>query len=623
MWKHLAALIVLSVVLYPKAVSADDSAKPDPRLDAQVTIDCVNVRLYTALDRISAQTKVTIRAGRNANDWPVRDMPLLVCARDIPLGKLLRGIADATHLLLSESPVDSVSTYRIWRDAKREKEISDFEESRKAAARAAASHDWDTLSKVKDIPRDQFKGTQFGGLVHQNVYPMSDLISRLGSDARERVMDGEKMVFGMSNSPAGIKPYVMACIQAFYDNVVELRNENGEPAPKPLDEILNSCHINIQFGRFGEYPDKLCTEINLEGLDTYTQVNPESYQRPAEKLLPDLPPRPKVPDPKLKRDDIDPRYKKLVLDEHGPSFLDTKLKLDRPKDGQKLTYSDLLCAVSKTTGYSIVAEGNAARYVGLVMSLDDELTAILAGKEVTVREALEFGTDLNREVWYLDEANKLIVGRDDEWIETVKSLVPEKLLKETSAKLNGNGMDLDDLLPFSGLSKEQARAWIWNCPEYPAVQAASHSFAALMAGSSLWAFYAALDPTDRATARSGKPVDLSSLDHAWTSSIMRRYLAGDAERRYMNARIAGPPQTMDPAAFINPEASPALSLWVEKKELPEVKGKDLYIVHVKSLKDGASQEITESLSALLPLFAPGKDPVLQKLKEKKQSSGNG
>jgi len=49
--------------------------------------------------------------------------------------------------------------------------------------------------------------------------------------------------------------------------------------------------------------------------------------------------------------------------------------------------------------------------------------------------------------------------------------------------------------------------------------------------------------------------------------------------------------------------------------LPEVKGKDLYAVHLKAEKAGDSQETQETLSALFPVLVPDKDPVLRKLRE--------
>ena len=130
--------------------------EPDPRLAERVTIDCANVRLHTALERISAETGVIVRAGRNKTDWVVRDVPVLACARDLPLGVLLRGIADANHLLLSRTRIGDIISYRIRRDTKRQTELDTFEETRAAAAQAAATYDWDVLAQVKELPESAF-----------------------------------------------------------------------------------------------------------------------------------------------------------------------------------------------------------------------------------------------------------------------------------------------------------------------------------------------------------------------------------------------------------------------------------------------------------------------------------
>ena len=70
----------------------------DKRLDQKITYESLDKRLHSVLDDLTAMTGVTVRCGDSKNDWQVRDLPLVVCARDLPLGKLLRTIADCTHL---------------------------------------------------------------------------------------------------------------------------------------------------------------------------------------------------------------------------------------------------------------------------------------------------------------------------------------------------------------------------------------------------------------------------------------------------------------------------------------------------------------------------------------------
>ena len=57
----------------------------------------VGVRLKTVIEDLSSTTGVKISCGKTKDDWRVRDIPVVVCVKDMPLGKVLRAIADATH----------------------------------------------------------------------------------------------------------------------------------------------------------------------------------------------------------------------------------------------------------------------------------------------------------------------------------------------------------------------------------------------------------------------------------------------------------------------------------------------------------------------------------------------
>ena len=146
----LAALVFLTWTI---TQARANETEPDDRLKQTITLDCVNARLHTAIEQIAAPTKVTINAGISKDDWKTRDVPILVCARDIPLGNLLKGLADTAHLLWSGSKGDDgVLKYRVWRDRKWQDQLDAYKEAKSAARTALANYDWDVMTKIKDLP---------------------------------------------------------------------------------------------------------------------------------------------------------------------------------------------------------------------------------------------------------------------------------------------------------------------------------------------------------------------------------------------------------------------------------------------------------------------------------------
>ena len=91
----------------------------DEQLNQQVTYTGTGKRLHTVLEDISKMTNITVRCGKDKDDWQVRDLPVVVIVKNMPLGKLLQTLADCTHLAFSSNQVDGKTTYRIWRDRSR------------------------------------------------------------------------------------------------------------------------------------------------------------------------------------------------------------------------------------------------------------------------------------------------------------------------------------------------------------------------------------------------------------------------------------------------------------------------------------------------------------------------
>lgn len=592
-------MIVLVFLVGGTALSAE-KLPSDPRLSEKVTVDCTNTRLYKALGSISTQTKVKISAGRNEQEWTVRDLPVLVCSRDLPLSVLLQSIADANHLLLTPTRKQGKWAYQIWRDPKREVEMAASDEARREAALAAATWDWDALCRVKDIPYDALPAKQRDSERYIRTKALSNIVSQLGIQARDKVLSGDMILLGLANSPEMLKPYLM---DAFKSLQADVENSPGETTPPSLDEIIDYCHITLRFGRWLEYPDHLYAEVALRGV--MTQVHPMEFERYwSDKLGSDYIKRPVVSQPKLVSDLLGPQYEKLVFKKGmADQFLDTKVKIPKSEAAKTLaganmqsdeglsmlmggrgpSYADLLSEVSRATGYSIVAEGQAARYEGTVLSMIKDLAAMF-GRETTVREALEFIVGIADLDWYLDREHKLLIGRDREWMERLNHLVSEKLLVDLQRKMKGPGIELDDIEPLTSLTRDQFRFWIAYCPEFPAIEQLYRATMTIQ-GDSVWKLYFMLTPADRSRLKAGELVFLSAYDQASVASIVNACVQDRVQMLVANAHQVPQPWMTRGDLFADENASPVVSVRLQKDTVPK-QSTSIYHLHMHLQMEG-------------------------------------
>ena len=50
--------------------------------------------------------------------------------------------------------------------------------------------------------------------------------------------------------------------------------------------------------------------------------------------------------------------------------------------------------------------------------------------------------------WTNDEKNKLLIGSENDWPTAHVNLVPEQVISNLKRKLNGDGVELDDVTPI-------------------------------------------------------------------------------------------------------------------------------------------------------------------------------
>ena len=170
------------------------SEKPDPRLSQKVTYQGGYKRLHAVAEELTRQTGVTIRCGSSAEDWRVRDVPLVVCVRDMPLGELLKSIAACAHASLTTDQIANSRpekpTYRLCRTREQEHDISSAVSARAEASRKLADWTWDTLAAYADMPdaSDQIKPTP--ELDAAQVRAVAQALKALGGQAEKRMLSG-------------------------------------------------------------------------------------------------------------------------------------------------------------------------------------------------------------------------------------------------------------------------------------------------------------------------------------------------------------------------------------------------------------------------------------------------
>lgn len=586
--RNYVIILLLLMIIVPCAASDDDL--PDPRLAEKITIDCVNGRLYNALDRISAEAGVTLHAGRNTHEWQVRDYPVFVSARDLPLGTLLRSIADATHLLLSKSEAGDETIYRIWRDAKRQSELDLFEKTRASALRAAIAWDWDMIVAVGDFTDADDSRLPAGWFAERKA--VSKALAYLGDGVRDRVIDGENVVFTVANAP----PAVQNCFREWLKDLTYKEYT--------LEEKLNTCHLDIKTSQRGLYDGSLHVEpwvVRAGGDFDSSEFLPWLKGR-----NPDWPDRPVVPKPVPEADRLPSRYVRFdPLKDGGPTFLDMKLSIPAPEGKKSPTYSDLLPDISDAIGYSIIAEGCAARYCPPVASNIYRFPGMF-DREITVREALSWASRNTKQEWYLDEENKLILGRDTEWNELAKGLVPEKLLVDLADKLRGSGLDLEDLEPVVNLTDEQCRQWMIYCPEFPEVELIPES---AVRGSSFLRLYLALSASDRAKAKAGTPVSLDRCDPRFVAEVLRRFASQYAKGLCLHGytdQLSAP--LLKAEALLDPSYFQHATIHLEKHYGTTDAKVCTYLIHVTADVGEKAETVTYGIPAAIPIRVPVEQP---------------
>ena len=527
-------MLMVLACFYGISCAADVDTAKDSRLAQPVTIECVNTRLHVVLAQLDEKTGVAIRSGRDNRDWQVRDIPVTVCAKDMPLGKLLKTIATSTHLLLSKEQVGQTTIYRIWRDAKRRKELDDYFKAKDTANLAGIAWDWDAVCKLKDIPASD------GSSDHQMEMDrnLAGLLSSLGPEGKNKVMQGGYVRCTLANTPESMHGYMNKILQG-----ILVSFPSAPQTLTPGDTQRSGMTVYLDRDNKGELRLWFAAGVDFVTSETRSsgqkciEVSPvTSYNAAQQKSVDraERPAQPKMPTHQMPDGD----WRELAGREAWDlPVLQTKVSLEVPKDKDAITCGGLLAALSKATGFAVVCEDFAShKRVPSPAGLFAKDTTIKAVLQALDRSSAG-GMPQARFVWHINVKDKVILGTSDSWTSHHINLVSEGFLAYLMDKLSGDGVNLDDYLKIMALEKGQVDEWIRYAPDFAILDAYGHP-----SHREFWMLYDSLSPQQKAQAQTEAGLPMRDLQPAYMAYLLLCYNQSEADKAHHNPFMGSEPK---------------------------------------------------------------------------------
>lgn len=556
----------------------------DNRLLQPVTYQPGYRRLHDVADELTKLTSVRISSGRNNDDWHVRDIPLVVCVKDMPLGRLLKMVAAAAHVQIASETVgkeDPTPVYRFARTREGEKELSDPAAAKVEANRKLASWAWDAMAaygKMPDAPLEialefyektpvlrDVNGNPLSpdsaklmlkelGLEPEAISVTANVIASLGPEAKAKLLAGEQLTVKVNDAT---DPGAMRSLIKHVCGTMGTHD--------PTEDEINRATLAMKLRERPEYDpsagltfmfDSIPVDIDGERSAYFWEGYPVSQARAlmyAKGLK--LPAMPDVE--KILRDEDNPPGSGFELVKSRKDYehpaLQEKIKLDLPKREKRYCYAETLTAAAKAAGFDIICEDFFSHNVKPTYTAED------FDAEPTFASVIDRANRWPSTRWYLDKDNKLIVGYAREWREHHANLVPQRMLDDLHAKLEGAGAELDDVTPLVQLTAKQVQEWIGSAPQ-------TYSFSVDLTGEdcAVWHLYEALEAEDKKLAKSEAGLPLAKFDPVWVSSVVQ----GEKVRSERNI-ILFSTQGNKPFKLADPELVKRLVMRVESEPVEE------------------------------------------------------
>ncbi|MEN6520568.1 MAG: hypothetical protein ABFD46_05390 [Armatimonadota bacterium] len=484
--------LVMLLLLACMLTGSYAAEKSDARLSKKITCYSGYVRLSDAVAEISKLSGIKIAAGISRNDWQVRDMPVVMCINDIEVGKLLNMMTDAYFLALKKTDVDGEVLYRFYRPKIYQDILSkanDKEESYKYQRELYKWKLYDWMGSLSDEDVEKlyqqinqknpnclsFYGPDSQRLGYDEVVSYSKLIKSLGEEGMAKLMNGEDVTLSVGQGgDVGkmVQDYILQKKEIVDALVAEisksvLMDKHGNPLPsyteiipEPETPDLEQAQIkftldstngislksSVSAGPFyaeGFLGDLTSFTLALEQSSTPKDLDPQSTSKSSEK-------------PVFPKYSKQPMYEMKYLTDASNNLLKPETKYEFKKPAKEtVTLADVLTEVSKTTGYSILADD----YLDHRDIKPGTYKDVFTGKKSLVN--VMWSSDIKyRFKWYINEENKLIDLKPVSWPDNYNNLVPKTSFADWLDKANSSGLELYDFLAMWRLTDGQELDWI-------------------------------------------------------------------------------------------------------------------------------------------------------------------
>ena len=504
----------------PNTVKAKPTAETqavDERLAQKVTYEGGYKRLHTAIDDISALTGVQLYSGSSSKDWQVRDIPVTICVKDMPLGKLLNSIAKATHLTISSEMVDGARVYRIRRDLKSQKEFDEYFERKRDVSSKLSDWSWDTLIRAKDIPEstiNEVAKTPQKKLDCKSAQVLGKLLAELGPTAKKKVLSGDVITLTPRTAESStrdiLREYYTLCWQGQMnwrepktgkteagspDNediekcVISIRPdpEDGDIAidliPLKVNDVVTCCGISLS--------TYIYAIRDIKGFDPKDALHSSSDAKPSVEENNDL---------KILKKDVD----------WNLPILQGKVLLEKPRTEDGPVTADALTALAKASGLNVICEDFQSHKTAWSYNVSG-----VFGTSMTVADVLRRVLEMQ---WSPDEKEKTLVGVAMGWRDRHRNLVSESTITNFRKKLDGNGAELEDYLMLLQLSNRQIADWFGIAANMPEL---SQGYVK-ETDKILWLLYDYINLEDKTLAKSESGFPLAKCDPKWLEDALKK-----------------------------------------------------------------------------------------------------
>jgi hypothetical protein len=592
-------------------------ADEKPQLSQLTSISASNVRLHAVLEQLSKSTGVDIRCGKSEKDWQSRDIPVIVCVKDMPLDRLLRLIADSTHLAYSVTHTDQDKVIcRIYRDKKCQNDLDAEWKTRWDQV----TWDWNALIELGK--RSDLDNLDIG-TDSAKIKAAAKLIASLPPDTLDRLYQEGEIVLNTKTAPdASVVSELYKTIwndacpytwlndpksedsKAWVDKLFE--SAGNAPAPEQIDAAFVS--VKVQGKR---YQIDISVFPVVKGLAVIRRTM--GIEELASNLdrIPgfDLSTRPKTFRSDRLFDISSSKYSFLSSyskkEEWNLPELNTKFHIDLPKD-KKPAYGDIVSAVAKASGFNIVLEDFASY---------KQKEAPSIASDTTLANALK---TLNKWWWSINPDTKTIMGWSTNWRHHHNSLVAEAFINDLDRKVREAGLNLDDVAPLFNLSTDQMYEWFSEGVNTGAL-------VMLYSRDPLWQLYGLLSSKEKTLAKKKTGLLLAEvgairlkecyriIDNDWLDSGFRG--TGNQDEVF---RVAGD-ELFKQIAFSDPNFASTLVMKVTPVSVKFHDGLQRYMVELEGKFDQESHSINAILLQGFPITStmPAAKMFLKEEKETK------